>query len=463
MRLMSAASAAVTLLLAVSIVAATDFPNDFRVTPGFGDRAGEHVRITYTTDAAATHNAEFEAAFPYNADFEYRWKKLRAHTGLYNVSAGQPTPFAFPGSTPFNVTIPRLGDGVRGVMTADICFASGIATCETGEHDEIFSHLPVLLNSIMGHPVMNFWSVIGDNFYDADGSLTRLFWSTLSTTVKSKIFLAAPGNYDFWSSGEAHDVVVAQDQFGNGYMQYYGMDTESSAVSGAAGPWNFSVNPDTVDALGRVFTAQHNPQPNQRYLPDASNFQYYTQVGNLGVVSYSGAHHHSEIESFFARACTWFTSGDRASSIDWILVVGHWSRDTSGASDKTMTPAMAAQAVKDLGCPAAKTYYFEGHTHCNMPTGDGGFIVGGFGKSNNHCSQFGIPYLDTTGDRLQVVYFPISKQMVPSAEDTPEQVAAELKGAHERYALLSQCVAVNPISECLFLEHDVWLNVSKSG
>ena len=447
----------------LSATALADFPNDFRVAAGFGDRAGEQVRITYTTDSSSAHNAAFEAQFPYNEDFKYRWRNLRAHSGLYNVSQGIATEFNFAGSAPFNVTIPRLGDGVRGVMTADICFSSGIATCEVGAHDEIFSHLPVLLNSILSHPGMHFWSLIGDNFYDGDGSLSRLFWSTLSTAAKSKIFLSAPGNWDFWSTGDPADVTsstVPDNQFGNGYMQYYGMDTASSTAGG--NPWNFSVDPDAV-SLDRDFGAQHHHdghQPNQKYLPDASNFQYFTQIGNIGVIGYSGAAHHHDIEPFFQTACAWMNRGDRASTVDWILVMGHWARDTKGASDKTMTPAMYQAAIADYGCPAHKTHHFEGHTHCNMVV-DGGFIVGAFGKTNTDCSQFGIPYLDSTGGRLQVVYFPISKQMVPTAADTPEQIATELKGAHERYALLSECVAVNAISECLFLEHDVWLNVSK--
>jgi len=131
-------------------------------------------------------------------------------------------------------------------MTADICFASEVATCEVGEHDDILAHLPTLLNAVVAKSNINFWTLLGDNFYDGTGATSQQFWATLSQKTKSTLFLTAPGNYDFRSSGDPTDVSVKVDQFGNGYMQYFGADTLSAAKVSTGNPWNFSVNPDTL-------------------------------------------------------------------------------------------------------------------------------------------------------------------------------------------------------------------------
>jgi len=205
----------------------------------------------------------------------------------------------------------------------------------------------------------------------------------------------------------------------------------------------------------------NTPQPNQRYLADASNFEYYTQIGNLGFISYSGAHHVDAITAFMQEACQWMTDHD--DTIDWIILLGHWAKATKGADENTMVPAVYETLVTKAGCAAKKVKYFEGHQHCNMVVAkDVGFNVGAFGKTSSKCSQFGIPYMDSTNGRLLVVYFPISEQLVPKDTDTPAMIAQELKGANLRYTQLLACVESKAIYDCFDLDHEVWLNETKA-
>ena len=60
----------------------------------------------------------------------------------------------------------------------------------------------------------------GDLFYDRSGRLTRAFFGRLSPRARATPLLAAPGNHDLWVGG-APDAAAADDQYGNGFMQYY--------------------------------------------------------------------------------------------------------------------------------------------------------------------------------------------------------------------------------------------------
>jgi hypothetical protein len=445
-------------VLAAAIVTVHAFTNnDFRVTAGFGDRSGTHVRVTFVTPQSTPVDPEFESVFSYNDQFKYRWTTMRTHTSLFNVTQGQTTTISIPTASDISITLPTLGAGVRGLMMADVCFASTIAKCEVGPHDQIFSRLPALINAIVEKSATSFYGILGDNFYDANGTNTQAFWATLTPLTKSKLLFTAPGNYDFWSSGDETEVTVPADQFGNGFMQYYGVDAESARYSLTGNPWNFSVDPDHV-ALSDGHIKTSSPRPNQEYLPDASNFQAYTQVGNLGIITYSGAHNHDAIKAFMEEACVWMAG--REETIDWILLMGHWGECDKGADDATCVPGMYKEIITYSGCPTKKVKYFAGHKHCNMVLQPStGFLVGAFGKSNNHCSQFGIPYIDSTEGRLLVVYFPISEAMVPSSSSSSSGVEEELRGANERFEALKACADSGPLIDCVAsLDHEVWLN-----
>jgi len=75
---------------------------------------------------------------------------------------------------------------------------------------------------------IDFWMILGDNFYDRSGELSSQFFSMLTAKAKSKIFAASPGNHDYWVGGSPLISVKGKDQFANGFMQYYAMDAEAS-------------------------------------------------------------------------------------------------------------------------------------------------------------------------------------------------------------------------------------------
>jgi len=45
----------------------------------------------------------------------------------------------------------------------------------------------------MSSDEMDFWSVLGDNWYDQDGSLSDEIFGQFSLQTKSKLFLTTPG------------------------------------------------------------------------------------------------------------------------------------------------------------------------------------------------------------------------------------------------------------------------------
>ena len=68
----------------------------------------------------------------------------------------------------------------------------------------------------------HFWQILGDNFYDRDGSLSREFFSGLNLGAKSAFISSTPGNHDYWVYG-VPILKSKADQFANGFMQYYAM------------------------------------------------------------------------------------------------------------------------------------------------------------------------------------------------------------------------------------------------
>lgn len=51
--------------------------------------------------------------------------------------------------------------------------------------------------------------------------------------------------------------------------------------------------------------------------------------------------------------------------------------------------------------------FIMGHTHCNEVVKNAtGFMVAGQGMEG--CGNFGIPVLDTTGDKAELSYFPLN-------------------------------------------------------
>ena len=142
----------------------------------------------------------------------------------------------------------------------------------------------------------DFWALLGDNFYDKTGKVTRQVFDTFSTGTKSKLMLTVPGNHDYWILGTPA-VSSKADQFANGHMQWYAQDTKASA----------SVQPGDKGAA--IFDFSNDPSK-KKQLPTIENSFHYHQIGNLGVVAYSGAYELADTQplSWRRRARGWANS-----------------------------------------------------------------------------------------------------------------------------------------------------------
>merc|ERR1712012_501644 len=120
------------------------------------------------------------------------------------------------------------------------CVSEQDLVCDFLEEFQMFESLVSIINTVVGSDEIDFWCIVGDNFYEQRYPVGRKFFQALSLQVKSKPFLTVPGNHDFWLSGDPL-YISPTDQFGNGFMQYYGQDTEAS-LSGKS-PFTFAVDP----------------------------------------------------------------------------------------------------------------------------------------------------------------------------------------------------------------------------
>jgi hypothetical protein len=371
---------------------------DLRVGKAYGSKGYDKLRISVVTRTAANDTAS--GLFTYSCPFRYRWTQLFLRSGLLTVTPGQETTLKIDGMT-VRLRLPQEDAGVIGIVFADPCIGSPWLNCSLGVETFLTpTRLPALLNAAA--PQLDYWGTWGDNFYDKNGSLSTQFFAQLSQEVKSRVFFSAAGNHDFWVSGSPNHS-QPDDQFGNGYMQYYAMDSAASQDDPSQ-PFNFSVSPDGA-------------QPETRgFLPDARNFVHYSKVGNQGYLVFSGVYGFTEMKPHFAEFCTWLGTAGVAVA----FIAGHFNVANAGCQ-----PGMATSMVYDAirtypGCKELDAkgllMFQEGHEHCNMVVDPGvGFMVGGQGVGLYGCNyslwgydNFGIPVVDSTGGRVRVLYFPVA-------------------------------------------------------
>lgn len=175
---------------------------------------------------------------------------------------------------------------------------------------------------------------------------------------KATPLLTVPGNHDYWILGEPA-IHTQLDQFANGHMQFYAQDTKAAefARPGAAGaaavPFNFSND------------------PTKGQLPALENAFQYHQIGNLGVVGFSGAYTLEQSLPYMKEACTWFGEKAEDGKLEVAMMVGHWDVAGMGASDAMATPGFYEHMKVLPGCKELDAKgmlkFFMGHTHCNVP------------------------------------------------------------------------------------------------
>ncbi len=332
---------------------------DIRITKAMGPKGYDKVRVSVISDQTYPD----EPLFNYSAQFQHRWTDKYLSTGIVSVVPGQSTKISVLGKD-FNIFLPKETSGVRGIIFADPCFRSDFLYCQYGEKYNLYHRHTAFLNAAFSFKHdMNFWQILGDNFYDRDGKITSQWFSGLSDQTKSSFFATVPGNHDFWINADPK-VYSKRDQMGNGFMQFYGQDTVSSLevrADNSFSPYDLSVD----------------PSGGSRALPPASNFFFYNKIGNTAFIGFSGAHR--AMKQYFDDACDWLVEAQP----EVVLLLGHWHQENNGADFYSATPNVYnKRLLTNPKCApiAAKIRYFMGHKHCNVVTQPNiGFMVGAQG------------------------------------------------------------------------------------
>lgn len=190
------------------------------------------------------------------------------------------------------------------------------------------------------------------------------------------------GNHDFWQNGSP-GTPRAVDNLGFGLMQFYAQDTISSKFNEGS-PFDFRRLPPRI--------------------AHGSNFFWYTMMGNIAFISFSGAETWADSQANFEEACRWADTEDPS----LVVLLGHWDARNLGCEAGMAAPDVYRELLSMPGCQrfGKRIKYFEGHNHCNEITNPNtGFMFGSFGMSG--CGQFGLPILDTRNGKALLYYFPL--------------------------------------------------------
>jgi len=393
---------------------------DLRVSKAMHMRGYGKVRISVVDHGSA----DYRGFFDYEAPFAHRWTGLHLHSVVEKVPSNGTAVFDI-GGRRVEVRLPAEGHRSRGLLFADPCIISSRDwNCTTADRFRTFDRLVDVVNTVVGSNEIDYWGILGDNFYESRSPIGQIFFSQVSLRAKAKPFLSVPGNHDFWMSG--HPPGKPWDQFGNGFMQYYGQDTEAALRSGGATPFDFSASPE------------------EQQIPRLENFVFSHQIGDVGFFGYSGAHRWTELKPFTERFCRWANS---TTTIRTVVVLGHWQRDDGGCID-TSAPNVWSAIRQQHECGDKLVLFVDGHTHCNLVTEpERGFMVGanGMGPGLGCEPQFGFIVLESGSAEIngrayaRVDYFEI-------ANDTADN-----------WGTLYRCLRMSGYTGCRDLYAQPWL------
>lgn len=397
---------------------------DIRVSKGYGSRGYDKVRLSVISNAAIE-----SSLFTYTKQFQYRWTDFYLNTGIVTVTPGEVTSFDIAGES-VDILIPVENTGIRGAVFGDPCFTNEFVWCTYGEKFNTLNRSTELLNAMNAHDDVNFWMILGDNFYDQSGEPTAQWFSMLSKESKQKIYASVVGNHDLWILSAPLVWMKRKDQLGFGFMQYNAQDTAASvqpAQIESEVPFDFSVNPDAEDATAHS-------------IPPASNFFSYFKLGNVGFIAYSGAHTFDESSSLFDEACQHLNSETGGAGADAVVLLGHWNTPGLGCPEDMNVPKTYRQLIAEIPSCAAisdKMRYIMGHMHCNVVyEQDVGFMVAGQGMTASvPCEgNYGLPIIDTFNSTFSIYFFDIQQW-----------------DEYDNYDTILECVKENGVSGCYHL------------
>lgn len=371
-------------------------PLDFKVSKGMSERGYGAVRLSVVGSST-----EAISNFSFSAPFVHSWTDLVLHTTVKEIGPSNIATFSV-GGQQVTVRLPAQGAMARGFFIADPCISSRDLYCPYAEKFQTLTRLVNIVNTVVASNEIDFWGIVGDNFYEAKGPIGAQFFQALSPQAKSKLFLAVPGNHDFWLAGGPPG--TATDQLGHGFFQYYGQDTEAGLHQGGR-PYDFS------------FAAQVTQ------LAPMENFVFSHQIGNIAFFGYSGAHSWTQLQPYARKFCAWMTN---APTVNTAVILGHWNEDNLGCTHGMSSPDVYAFMKTQPGCSSKTLMYVDGHEHCNKVTEPGhGFMIGGNGMGG--CGQFGFMILESNpaaagGPDVRVDYFELAKIQGSTVVDSYPQI-----------------------------------------
>ena len=127
---------------------------------------------------------------------------VRTHPGVNEFSVNMEaffepdrTGFRKPARNPttIRVVLPAEHERTSGIIFSDPCVSSRWLVCEfaTG-HREALQMTVDLTNRILADDRVHFMYMLGDNFYDLDGTETTRVWSALSLSAQAKVLGVVP-------------------------------------------------------------------------------------------------------------------------------------------------------------------------------------------------------------------------------------------------------------------------------
>eukprot|EP00929_Paragymnodinium_shiwhaense_P014188 TRINITY_DN122078_c0_g1_i1.p1 TRINITY_DN122078_c0_g1~~TRINITY_DN122078_c0_g1_i1.p1 ORF type:complete len:573 (+),score=115.68 TRINITY_DN122078_c0_g1_i1:61-1779(+) len=366
-----------------------------RVSKALGSRGYDRIRISIIRfpcprqvsycDGPPEMKAAPNGNWSYMQPFQQRWRDMHLSTAVVPFTPGVPNTFVVDGQT-LHINIPKKGAGAVGMFIGDACINPDPNWCIYGKTFAVEKTLQTVLNALADHEELDYWMLLGDNFYDkGHGYLTSQFYSGLSKAVASKINGAIMGNHDYWANGHPAST-LADDSFGNGHMQWYAQDT-LSAKDNDAKPFDFTASADKAQVV--------NP----------SNTFWYNMVGNVAMIGFSNNFNWTTLEPYFQEACQWAAFAEPS----LVVLLGHWNEPDCGCDTGMHTKEVYRRMLAMQGCQNLNIKYFEGHKHCNyVSETDTGFLVGAFGfeDTDTKCAgAFGLPILDTRNGRARLYYF----------------------------------------------------------
>ncbi|CAE8598400.1 unnamed protein product [Polarella glacialis] len=404
-------------------------PLELRIAKALGSKGYNKVRIS----VIGQEPQEFtDFNFTYNEQFKYRWIENFLHSALVDLQPGANT-FSI-GGQQVVVDLPAEDEGIRGVLWSDPCFSSKYINCKYADRFQTFNHSIAMLNAAFADPSMNMFSILGDNFYDQTGELSKTFFDRLSPDVKRRFMLIVNGNHDNWVCG-GPNCGTKSDNFAIGQMQYYPSDTVASTLAPQSDSifLDFSKDPD---ADGGQYNSFQNV---------GTNFLVYHKLGNIGFLGFSGAAEFNDTLPHFKEACQYFNESKPAT----VFLLGHWNKDNDGARPGMSVPEVRTELLKLPECAflGDRLKYMDGHQHCNFvhdkdATGPFGFMIGAHGMDDDSCeAQAGFLFMDSTKGRVRLHYF---------------ETASESRG--DRFEEILACVTSHGLAGCTQLA-DTWLDI----